>query len=151
MLTIVIKMTIINIMKMTTKKRCLFLLVSVTTLIIGGVLYLFFRKESYIGQLLPTLTVALPVGPWSEFILYWVPDYLWGVSLAAALFAVLLPSGIWTWCWCGVVACYGAVWEGLQLWKIVSGTADWWDVLSYIAAALTVVIINFSMCKERKT
>ncbi len=150
MLTIVIKMTIINIMKMTTKRRCLFLLISVITLVIGGGLYLFCRKESYIGQLLPTPTVDLTGHLWTEFILYWAPDYLWGVSLAAALFAVLLPLGKWAWRWSGVVACYGVVWEGLQLCQIVSGTADWWDILSYIAAALTVVIINFLICKERK-
>ena len=133
-------------------RRGLNILLGGLSLTVGGLLYICFREGTYVAQLLSCINgitelqaICRPIR--SHFLRYYLPDFLWGLSLGCYLQAVHLPErhGVFI---CGsVVVVLGAGWEFAQFMNIVSGTADLLDVLMYLAAGVVTVIMNY---KERK-
>ena len=87
---------------------------------------------------------------YEEKIKYYFSDYLWAVSLCCGLHCILLPSNKGSLLCFAITVCYGFIWELLQYASIFKGTGDLWDILMYILAGFTVLILNFISKKEKK-
>ncbi len=127
------------------------IIISILSLSLGGLIYVFYRENTYISNFVETL-VNLSIlrntfSPFEcNFIKYYFIDYLWALSLTTALSTLfnskrcILPI-------CLFVCLLGFVWELLQLLNIISGSGDIADVFMYLTAITTAVIINFSKIK----
>lgn len=128
------------------------LFVGSTSLLAGGLLYICFRERTYFARLVSWMDAVADLqtacrSVRSDFLRYYLPDFLWGVSLGSFLQAINLPKK-WGVLICGVVVLLlGSSWELMQLLGVASGTADILDVLMYLAAGAVTVFIN---CKERR-
>lgn len=133
-------------------ERFRWIIYSFLALAFGAFLYGIYRQDTYIGGIIGNLTsVSLPVdGFLSGFAAWYFPDYLWMLSMNCALFAVMLPKGKKVFLWCAVALSMGILWELLQLWGFVSGTADLWDILMYSMAVFSAAMIAVFIKKESK-
>lgn len=141
-LTIVIIMTIIKAMK----RRSLYFVMCALSLGAGGALYLLCREHSYITVLaehvlpLENLREYLHVKD-IDFLNYYFPDFLWSFAFYFGAELIFYPqkrvftSSV-------LVLCAGALWELLQYTGIVGGTGDLLDILMYLTAVLTAVLIE---------
>ncbi len=82
-----------------------------------------------------------------DFLMYYLPDFLWGFSLSCLLQAFCVYSFKGTVLCCCITAIYGCVWELLQWLSILGGTGDYLDIIMYLLASILCLIINL---KERK-
>lgn len=130
--------------------RIKMLLISIICLIIGSFLYIFSRPNAYISKFIfriLNITVShsfIPLG-----ISFYVPDYLWACALCSGLFSIYPLKRDKGWIFGVVTFIYGTVWELMQLIDIVPGTADIIDIILYLAAAYTVVMINSNFEKRK--
>lgn len=122
------------------------------SLLLGFVLYLLFRENTYVSELFAWLPFIENVrqmtgGMECDFLRFYFPDYLWGLSLGCFLQGVFDGSGKGAqMCALAAFSC-GVVWEIMQWIGIVKGTADMLDVLMYFLAGVTCLIFN---CKEKR-
>ena len=118
----------------------------------GALLYGIYRQDTYIGEIIGNLIfVSLPTdSSLAAFAAWYFPDYLWMFSMNCALFAIMLPKGKNVILWCAVALFMGILWELLQLWDFVSGTADLWDIFMYSMAAFSAAMIALFIKKESK-
>ncbi len=147
-MTIVIIMTIILNMKITKIKNLLFLSIGVISLILGLMIYLLFRENTNISQMIYRfidLTEIRSILSWLEndFLKYYFVDYLWALSLSCWLHLIFLPKMKGSFVCSITVVFLGVLFETLQFTKLVNGTGDILDVISYLLAVLTVNIINY--------
>lgn len=130
-------------------------LLSSTALVVGGLLYLLFRENSYIGLLFVKCDVVSLLRSWlrplsCDFTRFFLPDLLWGFSLSCGLLAirgvgwknVLLSGGIAFGC--------GCCWELLQYHGIVNGTGDPLDVFMYLLGCCLYFLLNLKEKKNEK-
>lgn len=134
----------------------MFLTAGVVTLGIGTAVYLLFRPQSIVAMHFPLPSVLTRLRPFFSFldhpwIKYYFSDYLWAVSLCCGLHCILLPSNKGSLLCFAITVCYGFIWELLQYASIFKGTGDLWDILMYILAGFTVLILNFISKKGEKT
>ncbi len=128
-------------------KRRTNLFISIASLSAGGMLYILFRENSYIGKvfsnLQPILTLRNAVSLLEcDFLKFYFADFLWGLALGCGLQAILLPEKRSVLlCGFGVFLC-GTAWECMQAFDIIPGTADYWDVVSYCLAGALCIIFN---------
>lgn len=129
-------------------------LLSILALVIGCMLYVWFRPNTYISRILGRVTnaaLALPLCPpyINDLCRFYLPDFLWAFSLSCGLIAIHNP-GIK-----GVMICalsaflLGAVWELLQHLGAVSGTADIHDAIMYLLASTLCIIFNVKEKKQK--
>ena len=125
---------------------------SFLALAFGALLYGVYRQDTYIGGMISALiSTSLPVDNWiSAFAAWYFPDYLWAFSMNCALFAIMLPKGRGVLLWCSVALSSGVLWEILQFYDLVSGTADLWDIFMYSMAAFSAAMIALFIKKESK-
>lgn len=133
-------------------KRRRNILLCVGGLMVGGVVYILFRENAYISELFNELPLILfirsalgsRIGIWISF---YLPDCLWGFSLACGIQAICQPKrgGLFISAFTAFVC--GLIWELLQWGNLVSGTGDLWDVLMYFLGSTLTIFINI---KERK-
>lgn len=152
-LTIVIIMTIMWFNKVVhMRRRLVWIFNSFLYLLMGALLYALYRQDTGIGKLFGAfLGFSLPVNSlFSKLCAWFLPDFLWMVSLICALFAVWLPTEKGTLFLCGLALTVGVLWETAQYYGVVSGTGDLWDVLMYGIAAVFAAIIKRKSKKEKK-
>lgn len=147
MLTIVIIMTIMCSEVLIMSKRVFFFVSGITALILGGLLYVLFRENTYIARHMAYAFSLDKVRAGLKFlncgfIRYYLPDYLWGFSLCSIFFAIYSPDILKEVFIAISIFAYGLIWELMQFYKVVSGTGDLVDVFMYLLAVVTVVIIN---------
>ena len=101
---------------------------ALTALIVGAVVYQVFRGASGSSP--------------AALIRNYLPDVCWAYALSFALGIVFDESrrAIWG-CAAAAVVC-GGLWEAVQAADWVTGTADGWDVVAYLAGALLSVTIK---------
>ena len=133
-------------------KRPIWILYSVLSLGAGALLYGLYRQDTHIGKFIGTvLGTPFPVNNiFSKLAAWFLPDYLWMFSLTCTLFAVMLPAEKGVLFWCCLAFFSGVLWEVMQWWDIVSGTADLWDILVYSIAVFSAAIIKVMSNKERR-
>ena len=136
------------------KNQIRFLTIGGIALLLGGAIYIFLRPSTYIARLIPeyswlkTLREQLQ-WQWLNFLRFYFADYLWAFSLCCGLHLLFQPKRIGSFLCAGITATYGAVLEFLQFFNIISGTGDVWDILMFILAGLTAVIINKKKEKQQ--
>ena len=88
--------------------------------------------------------------PGDDFVLYFLPDVLWGSALCFFLFFLHLPPPKKAILLSLTAFVFGCFWEELQLSGIVSGTGDLLDCLAY-GAGSTAALCIYHFRKRRKT
>lgn len=133
-------------------ERIRWMICSFFALGLGALLYGIYRQDTYIGGIISSvISISLPVnGFFSEVAAWYFPDCLWMFSMNCALFAVMLPKGKEVLLWCAVALFVGVLWETLQFFDFISGTADLWDILMYSMAAFSAAMIALFIKKESK-
>ncbi len=128
-------------------KQPLNIILGIAALILGGLLYILFRTDTYISGILSRISLfrqwAIVARAYSnDFVKFYLPDFLWAFSLGCLLHAVTGSSGYRSvLCCIGASAC-GSAWELLQMLNIVSGTFDLMDILMYLLAGAVCFLIN---------
>ena len=122
--------------------------ISIISLFLGGLIYVLYRENTYISNFIEEFINLLYIRSAFKsfecnFIKYYLPDYLWALSLISGLNALTTTKRKILKI-CLFVVLLGFVWEALQFFNILSGTGDISDIFMYLAAATTAVIINFS-------
>lgn len=131
------------------------LTISLSSLVIGLIIYLAFRKETYISVIIESCFGCFHLHSVfdvfnNSFVKYYLVDYLWGISLSSSLHLVFLPSSRESVAIIFVVAIFGFVYELLQSCSLINGTGDIIDVLLYLLAGISVSIINLSLKEKQK-
>ena len=122
------------------RKRLRWCVMSICALFAGALDYTLYRQDTYIGSL--AFWSPLPFHWGYDFFAYYLPDFLWAFSLTFALFAILSPAKRKTILCSILTTVYGCFWEFAQHFAWVSGTADYMDILMYLAASFLAVVIK---------
>lgn len=135
------------------KKRVILTLLAIFSLITGLLIYLFLRKDTYLhgyfsADLCNYVYVNVKRNFWTDFIRYYLPDFLWAFAFGAALTAVSYSHNrIVIILFSAVSFLIGVLFEFVQYFGIVNGTFDYFDILMYAVAALTCAAINIKLFK----
>ena len=127
--------------------------VGIVSLVTGLMLYLIYRETSYVSEfinyLLP-LRGLRKVFSFAEceFLKFWIPDFLWALSFSAWLHIALIPDFKGSVLCALIVSLSGTVFEFLQQFDVISGTADFWDIIAYISASM-LISIKYLFLKEK--
>ena len=135
-------------------KRSSFVVMGTLSLMLGGIIYLLFRENSYVAiifnvRFIDGLREATPTVP-KEIVSFYLADFLWSFSLSSYLLAIFLPikQGAF---FCGLTAFLcGVIWEILQFVNAVSGTGDMLDMIMYLIAAVLTVMVYRRRWKNEK-
>lgn len=123
------------------------LILCISSLIVGGFLYIILRPTTYVAQIFNSITIINSIQNKLSildlnFCKYYLPDYLWSFSLCCGLVSIFNPQKT------GLLICAtltfmcGSTWELLQYANVLSGTFDFWDILMYLIAVVFTVLIN---------
>ena len=129
-----------------TKKN---VILSIFSLSVGGLIYLATRPASYISvfinRIIPLEDIQRVFSPLNiEFVNNYVPDFLWAFSLTCALLATnksIKASAL-------TVSLCGIIWEAIQFFGLTPGTGDIVDIIMYLTAVFTAVLINKKECSN---
>lgn len=129
------------------RRRKKYVLLGVVSLVLGAMIYIVFRENSYIGITFNSISMIQEIrrvldGFSCGFLKFYLPDFLWGFSLCCNLLAVYIPKRNGCIICVGIAFLCGCVWEWMQYKGIVSGTGDINDVLMYLLASVACTIIN---------
>lgn len=128
------------------KKTAICLLCSFSALLFGLIIYIFCRQgthihtalQSWFGLTLPTLHFGGFMGKLAR---NWLGDFLWSFSLCFLLAEICRPFRHRIGLAILVPITLGTFLEILQLYGVITGTADIWDILIEAAAAFCAGII----------
>ncbi len=127
-------------------KRNTLMLVGTVSLVFGGLIYVMFREDTYIANFFEFIPLDIVrfycAHIKSEFVRFYLPDFLWALSLCCFLLLLFDPKSKGSVICSGTVFLYGVLWEILQYTEVVKGTGDVIDILMYLAAAVSAVIIR---------
>lgn len=135
------------------KKRIALMLISISSLFVGLMIYLVFRQNTYLhcyffAEFCSYAYLNVERNWITDFIRYYLPDFLWAFSFGAALTAVSYSHNrIVLILFSAVSFLIGVLFEFVQYFGIVNGTFDYFDVLMYAVAALTCAAINIKLFK----
>ncbi len=126
--------------------RVCFLVLSVICLLSGGIFYILWRDTSYIALIFNKIDLIILLRKLINnkillHISFYLPDYLWGLGLCCGLFWIF-GDKIKNIVLCSLFTIvYGIIWEILQYFSVVNGTGDLLDMIMYLLAVLTALII----------
>jgi len=131
-------------------------MLEINALVIGGFIYLLFRKNTYIAECISHLISVMFLRELFSFldinfIKYYFVDYLWAFSLNCGLHTIFLPNIKCSFLLTTIVFLIGALYEILQTIDFINGTGDIVDVIMYLLAAITVNLINLFLQKRGET
>lgn len=136
-------------------KRSQNVLLAVTSLIFGGMIYLVLRPNTQISKLFQSFSINISLQTPKDscvftFLEYYFVDFLWCFSLCCSLVAVFLPRkrGVMTCSAIGVA--WGILWEMLQYIGIANGTGDIFDIIAYLLAGIICILANKKFKGEEK-
>ena len=134
-------------------KKYIFIILSCFSLFLGGAVYLLYRENViisiFVEQFIDLSRIrALRPFPESIFINGYLCDYLWMFSFTSS-FAFLFYEERRKWLAYTFNFLCGVFWEIAQLKSLVSGAFDFLDVLTYLTAVFSVVLIDKKL-KEKK-
>lgn len=127
---------------------------SLTALVVGCFLYVFFRENTYVGNMFDSIENIEKMRQMfssqiCDLCKFYLPDFLWGFSLSCGLIAIYVP-GIKGIIICASVAFLcGCMWELLQYIGVLSGTGDIHDIIMYFLASAICIIINLKETREK--
>lgn len=117
------------------------LLCSFFALLIGFIIYIFFRQDTYIHTLLQNLFgLSLPYLPlggiFGTLVRNWGGDFFWGMALCFLLAVIFKPFRHKLVFAVTVTVTLGALLEILQFYGVITGTGDFFDIVSEATAAV---------------
>lgn len=136
-------------------KRRINILLGTLALILGFLIYILFRTNTYIAKPFEAVRWIEYIRRYllrgsCDFIKFYFPDFLWGFSLNCGLVAIYLP-GFKGNVVCGCVAFFcGCIWEALQYIGVVNGTGDIVDITMYLLASIFNIIINLKETRRNE-
>ncbi len=112
---------------------------------LGLLIYILFRDNTYIHQI---FMPVLHCGPHViiDFLRFNLVDFLWAYSLVCALSIFIHEAFAGT-----LAISFGISWELLQKFSVIHGTFDWLDIVMYITASLTAVLVLFQFKRRHKS
>lgn len=117
-----------------------YFLLGTTSLILGLLIYLFFRPNTHISKFVYSVTsFEVPISVHLldvPFLKFYFVDYLWAFSFSCYLHCVLKSNLGNRVCFL-IVAGLGITYELSQFFEYISGTGDILDCLMYVLAVLT--------------
>lgn len=129
-------------------------------LAVGLIFYVLFCPETcvtrFVSRLLPGMipgnaVIPLPEGAVFTVLRNYGFDFLWAYALVSALCLIAGTEGGQIAFAAAVAALFGTGTEAAQYFGIMPGTADGWDVLTEISAALIgAFTIYFFICRKEK-
>ena len=123
-------------------KKILFLISNAfVPLLLGLAIYVFMKNGTYINSFLGVEFNYSPKTVLGIFIANWFCDFLWSYALVFALYLVLSPFKNNLIFSCVTSALLGLILELLQGTNILSGTFDWWDIITEIVAVIIALLI----------
>ncbi len=127
-------------------KKYIFIIISCCSLCLGGTIYLIYRENTYISNLVEIVVSLDVIRSYklfenSTFLNGYLCDYLWALSFASALNFLFYEEKRLYIIYPFVFLC-GVIWEIAQLKELVSGVFDFTDIVMYLTAVLAVVMIN---------
>ena len=134
-------------MKSNVKQMIFMVSLSGASLLTGGFFYLVYKEGSYITNFIQEYfsfqRLRIFMKPLENNIFkYYLPDYLWGLSLGCILTVILttyksshIISGI-------VAFISGLMFELMQYLNFIGGTFDFIDISLYFLSGLTVILLN---------
>ena len=143
---------------MNIKLRMYYIIVSFTALFFGLTIYIVFRKDTHIYEFFSNMffstSYIVKNSFFINFLRYYLVDYLWAFSLAYFLSAVSYSLSVKKYIFNSVISVFvGFLFELAQKFLLISGTADFWDIIMYVSAGLTHAVLNiviFYKAKSRK-
>lgn len=129
-------------------------MISALNLIIGLLIYIFLRQDTYIHQFLNEeiqvylYKIAFNADKYRfvSFLKYYIVDYLWGAALTFSLCSVAanpnIKSAIAVSC---VSFVLGTEFEIAQYFSVINGTFDWLDICMYATASFLCAVININI------
>ena len=144
-----------NIHMMNIKKRLFYFFLSFISILLGVLIYIFFRNGTYIHQFLGNVT---PIDIFKsqykstlivKFLKYYFVDYLWCFSLASFLSSITEKIAFRNTMVISVFsALLGILFEAAQRLSLVNGTADFYDIIMYVFAGLSHAVLNIVLFKK---
>ena len=130
-----------------------FWIIGTIALILGSIIYILFRPQTYIAQWFSNYAFIQTLQDSvfkinNDFLRFYFPDYLWGLSLSCYLHSLFHPRISGSVLCSGISILYGTLLELIQFFNIISGTGDICDILMFILAGATAMIINIPNLKE---
>lgn len=134
--------------------RIVYFIIGTISLIIGGSFYVIFRENSYISHFFSEIYFIREARnylshPCFTAISWYLPDFLWAFSLCCGLFSIFEESIKTALFISAIVLLYSMLWEFLQYIRTVEGTADILDIVTYLFAILTALLIYYIRRKEK--
>lgn len=135
------------------KRRIVLFSVSFISLLIGLMIYVFFRSDTYIHDFLyPFLKPNILILQNSllfNFIRYYFIDFLWGVALSFALLSVSYSINSKSIVLSAILSLLcGIAFEVFQFTGILNGTFDFFDICMYATASIFFAVININIIKK---
>ena len=140
-------MTIMLLRLLCMNKRKIYIVLCILSVSLGGGIYIIFRPNTYVSEIfvsifpLPQNTIDFFSYFNCNFVKYYFPDYLWAFSLVCGFNTIFSSHKKIFHCAIAVLL-MGILCEILQLSGIVTGTGDLIDVLMYLTAVCSVVLIE---------
>ncbi len=122
-------------MRKSSKFYIICILNSFISLLIGVIVYILFREQTYINKLL-SFAFHFSESVFIDFLRFYLVDALWAYSLVFSLsiFINEFTAG-------AISFIFSFVWEIMQKYSVVRGTFDILDILMYLSACIVAVLI----------
>ena len=137
---------------MKNKRTLLLLLHIIVPIILGTCIYLFTRPDTYISKWIldwwgissPAVTLRGLVPWWLwRFLCSYAADILWAYALTFSVYLIFCSSPVKILPYMAICCIFEAGMELLQLFDVLSGTFDVWDIiLEVCATAIASLIIK---------
>lgn len=135
--------------------RIFYSVIGTAAIVSGALFYLFFRDNSYftvlMNGIMPLERIRILFADISfDFIQFYLPDLLWAFSFGCGLLVIFDPNIK------GCIVCaltsalYGAGWELMQYFDVISGTGDMCDVIMYLAAGIILIFICLKRSRKNE-
>ena len=114
------------------------------SLLFGCVIYAFLGEGTYIANKINEVVTieAIPISVGMNIVRNYLVDYLWGLALSCGLFVVCGEGKKSAIASISLAVGCGLLWELLQKIGIVGGPGDLLDVVAYLLAGTTAILIN---------
>ena len=131
-----------NLYTLVMKKNLIFS--CIIMMFLGLVVYIFFNKTAFISRLIdnifPTPTIHFPESFFVNIIRGYAADFLWSAAFTLVIQAILEinKKRIWYLLFCSLL---GILYELLQFLGVATGSADIWDILTYLCGSAFGILI----------
>ncbi len=115
------------------------------TLLIGFLIYFFFREDNLIYNNLFSSPIKINLDNNSSiliFLVYSFPNGLWSLSFSQLIFHIYKTKNLKIFLLSFSMACIGILIEILQLFSYLNGTFDYLDIFTYIMSILVIILIQ---------